>query len=495
MRRVWFTVLGSALFFAASLLPLAAAKGDLLILHFNDVYEIEPVDDGARGGAARVATLIEERQGADPLILFSGDAFSPSLMSSIFQGAQMVDVFNRLGLDYAVFGNHEFDFGPEVALERFGASEFTWLAANLVESGGDQPYGGASAHALVEWNGVQVGIIGLIGDWFDLTNMGEEAEYVDFVAAGRAAAQELRAQGAEFVVAITHMYLAQDEQLAQAVPEIDLILGGHDHEPITTVVNGTLIWKTGSDFRTLGELGVYLGNGFSPLVVPRFLHVDAAVPDEPAMAEVVAGYAAALDEELGTVIGETAVPLDATRATVRTAESNYGNLIADAMREHTGADVAIANGGGIRTDMVYEPGPLTRGDVQAVQPFGNVIMSVEVTGEQLLAALENAVSQVEVGAGRFPHVSGMAMVYDPSRPAGDRVLEVLVAGQPLDPAATYVLAVNNFVAEGGDGFEMLIDAPRVITEEVGVHDATVVADYIERHSPVAPAVEGRVTTP
>ena len=165
------------------------------------------------------------------------------------------------------------------------------------------------------------------------------------------------------------------------------------------------------------------------------------------------------------------------------------------MREHTGADVAIANGGGIRTDMVYEPGPLTRGDVQAVQPFGNVIMSVEVTGEQLLAALENAVSQVEVGAGRFPHVSGMAMVYDPSRPAGDRVLEVLVAGQPLDPAATYVLAVNNFVAEGGDGFEMLIDAPRVITEEVGVHDATVVADYIERHSPVAPAVEGRVTTP
>src|SRR5690606_28428885 len=199
---------------------LAAAQGaDLLILHFNDVYEIEPVDGGERGGAARVATLIEERQAAAPLILFSGDTFSPSLMSSIFQGAQMVDVFNRLGLDYAVFGNHEFDFGPEVALERVGESEFTWLAANLVDRGSGRPYLGAGAHVLVEWNGVQVGIIGLIGDWFNLTSVGEEGEYVDFVTVGRAAAQELEAQGAELIVAITHMFMEQDEQLAREVPE------------------------------------------------------------------------------------------------------------------------------------------------------------------------------------------------------------------------------------------------------------------------------------
>src|SRR5690606_38854355 len=128
------------------------------------------------------------------------------------------------------------------------------------------------------------------------------------------------------------------------VPEIDLILGDHDHEPMTAVVDGTLIWKTGSDFRTLGELDVYLGNSFSPLVVPRFLQVGADVPDEPALAAVVADYAAALDEELGAVIGETTVPLDATRATVRGTESNFGNLIADAMREYAGTDVAIANG-------------------------------------------------------------------------------------------------------------------------------------------------------
>lgn len=476
---------------------LAATAGlalaqDVTILHTNDVYEIEPVDDGARGGAARVATLFGERAGLDPLILFSGDLFSPSLMSTVFYGSQMVDVYNRLGTDAAVYGNHEFDFGPEVAAERVAESEFPWLATNLLDDTTGEPLAGAQRLALFERNGVTVGVMGLVGNWFDLTTVGPNAVYVDFVEAGRAAVAELEAQGAEVIVAITHMYLAEDELLAREVPEIDLVLGGHDHEPIVTVAGDTLVWKTGSDFRTVGELSVYALRTVEPLVIPRFLTVDAAVAEDPEMKAVVDGYVATLDEELGEPIGEAAVALDARRATVRFEESNFGNLIADAMREYAGADLAIANGGGIRSDAVYGPGTLARRDVMSVLPFGNVVVSLRLSGAEVLEALENSVSQYEDGAGRFPQLSGATIRVDPSRPAGERVVEATVGGAPLDRAATYVVATNDYAAGGGDGFEVFVDAPRIIDASGGRLLASVVMDYIDRNAPVAPQVEGRI---
>ena len=477
---------------AALLLGALAFAGEFSIIHFNDVYEIQPVKKGKYGGAARVATLIKELGGQENLILFSGDAFSPSIMSSVFKGKQMVDVFNRLGLDYATFGNHEFDFGPEVAAQRVKESKFTWISTNLVDKRTGEGYVGAVRWALVDWNGVKVGLLGLIDNWLDLTSPGPNAQYLDFVQVGREYARMLKAKGAEVVIALTHMDMANDEKLAASVPEIDLILGGHDHAPMWKVVNGTLIWKTGANWVWLGHLKVYTIPGLKPVVIPTEYVVDSKIPEDPEMAKVVAKYAAALDKAMNEVIGETKVPLDARRKVVRRQESNLGNLITDAMREYAKTECAIQNGGGIRTDRIYGPGPITKKDIFSILPFGNVVISIKIDGKTLKAALENGVSQWERTKGRFPQVSGIKYVFDPKRKPGNRVLEVYVNGKPLDPNKTYTCAINDYIGRGGDGYVMFKNAPRIFDERNGKLLAQVVVDYIKAHSPVAPKVEGRI---
>ena len=170
-----------------------------------------------------------------------------------------------------------------------------------------------------------------------------------------------------------------------------------------------------------------------------------------------------------------------------------GNLIADAMRAATGADVAIMNGGGIRADRTYDPGTkLTRRGILTELPFGNVTQVTELPGSQLLAALENAVSQVEKGAGRFAQVSGMTMVYDPSAAAGARVSEVLVGGATLEPDRLYTVAVNDFILGGGDGYGALGGGRLINDTGAGALVANDVMAYVEKMGTVAPVVEGRI---
>lgn len=468
-----------------------AQQAPLTILHFNDVYEIQPVDKGKRGGAARIATLVDQYKDQKPLILFSGDALSPSVMSSVFKGEQMVAAFNQLGLNAATYGNHEFDFGPALTQQRVKESKFPWISTNLVGPDG-KPVDGAVPWAVLDWNGVKVGLIGLADNWLDLTSAGPDAKYQDFVKAAQQAVPELKAKGAQVIIALTHMAMADDEQLATSVPGIDLILGGHDHEPMWKVVGGTLIWKTGSDWRNLGLLKVYPMKGTKALVIPQELVVNAKVADQPEMKALVSRYADQLDKGLAVTIGEAKVALDTRENVVRAKEAPIGNLIADAMRAYTKADVAITNGGGIRTERVYEAGPISKKDILGILPFGNTVISLKLTGDQLKAALENGVSQVEKGAGRFPQVSGLSFTYDPSRPAGQRVLEVKVGTEALDPAKTYVVATNDYMGNGGDGYSVFKGAPRVIAENGAPLMAQVVMDYIQAQGNVAPQVEGRI---
>ncbi|MCK5621763.1 MAG: 5'-nucleotidase C-terminal domain-containing protein, partial [Alphaproteobacteria bacterium] len=186
---------------------------------------------------------------------------------------------------------------------------------------------------------------------------------------------------------------------------------------------------------------------------------------------------------------------DTQRASVRTAETNFGNLIADAMRAGVGADIAIANGGGIRGDRTYEAGTvLTRKDVLTELPFGNVTVLLELSGADVLAALENGVSQVEEKAGRFPQVSGLSFTYDPSAAAGSRVVEVMIGGKKLDKAKTYKVATNDYMAGGGDGYAALKKGKVLIDASGATYMATMVMNYIAANAPVSPKVEGRIKT-
>ena len=207
-----------------------AAKPNFTILHSIDVTEIQPVKRGKLGGATRVATLVKQLDDGNMILTFGGDAFSPSIMSSIFKGKQVVDVFNHLGMDVAVVGNHEFDFGPEVAEKRIKESNFPWLASNLIDKRTGEPLAGTARYVIKNINGVKVGFIGLVDNWLDLTSAGPNAEYLDFIKVGRDLATMLKKdKGVDMVIALTHMDMVNDEKLASEVPEIDLILGGHDH--------------------------------------------------------------------------------------------------------------------------------------------------------------------------------------------------------------------------------------------------------------------------
>jgi 2',3'-cyclic-nucleotide 2'-phosphodiesterase (5'-nucleotidase family) len=215
-------------------------------------------------------------------------------------------------------------------------------------------------------------------------------------------------------------------------------------------------------------------------------------PSDQAVASIVADYSERLDAALTEVVGSTATPLDATRESSRSRETALGNLIADALREYTQADVAVHNGGGIRGEKVFEPGPLTRKDLTTILPLANYAAKSRLSGAALRGMLDLSVSSVEERHGRFLQVSGMSFTYDPAAPPGRRVREVLVGGAPLDDAAMYTVALNDFMQRGGDGYWMVDQADIVLPGQAGELLGNILADYVSTRGTVAPDVEGRI---
>jgi 2',3'-cyclic-nucleotide 2'-phosphodiesterase (5'-nucleotidase family) len=488
---------------ALGLIIVGAARAEpvtITLLHSNDVYEIAPKE--GRGGLAELMTLLrrERAAAAHSITTFGGDLISPSVLSGLTRGTQMIDLYNRLGTDVAVLGNHEFDYGPEVLAERIAASAFPWLGTNVLGPDGKPALGTLATH-MIERAGYRIGFFGLLAPETDvLSSPGAAITFAPLLASARAAVERLEADGADLIVALTHDDLADDRALARSVASIDVILGGHDHDPITFYEGGVLIAKAGYDAHYLAAIDLVVDRVMERdkevvEVIPSWRYLSTAgIPPDPEIQAVVERYNAELDAELNVPLATTAVALDSRRATVRNAESNFGNLIADAIREAVGAEAALVNGGGIRGDRLYDPGTvLTRKDILGELPFGNVVVLIELSGADLLAALENGVSQVEGAAGRFPQVSGMTYSYDATKPPGSRIVAVEVGGRPLALDRAYKLATNEYVYGGGDGYAALARGKPVIDPSAGTLMASMVMDHIARQGSIAPKVEGRIT--
>ena len=381
--------------------PRVAAS--VTILQLNDVYSTVPVDD--RGGLARVATLKQQitRSGRTPLMLLAGDFLSSSVASTVFKGEQMVAALNVSGLDVATLGNHEFDFGVEILLQRMSEATFSWVVSNVVDTQTGRPIGGASPYLVRQFGSLRVGIIGLclsaeegiardqldrvrIDDPFDAA-----AKYLPL----------LRSEKVDAIIALTHLTYAEDRALAEQFPDIDVIVGGHEHFPITAVVGRTLISKAGSDAKFVARIDLVKGAQTGPGRVDRFyelIPITSAIADEPAAAAVVAAYEGKLGPELDKVVASTRVPLDGVTLRLRASETNLGNLVADAVRAEAHADIAIVNAGGIRGDRVHGPGPLTLRTLLEMHPFGNVVCKLVVPGRVVLAALNHGVSRLPAAA-------------------------------------------------------------------------------------------------
>ncbi len=473
--------------------PRAAAP--LTILQVNDVYSTMPVD--GVGGLARIATIKRElaKAGRTPLLMIGGDFLSSSVASTVFKGEQMIAALNATGLDVATLGNHEFDFGVDLLLKRMAEARWQWVVSNIVDRNTAAPIGGAAPYIVRQFGTMKVGILGLcLSSEGILPPIRQRIDFIDPATAVARYLPMMKAEGANVIVLLTHLLYATDRALATQFPEIDVIVGGHEHYPIMSVSGRTLISKAGMDARFVARIDIDK-KGDAP--VDRYyelMPVTAAVTDDPETAAVINAWESRLTSEMSTVLGTTTAALEAREPLMRASESNLGNLIADAMRRQVNADVAIVNSGGIRGNRLYPAGPVTRRTLLEIHPFGNVVCKVEISGRELLDILNVSASRLPIASGQFLQVSGLTMRVRQAQPVGARVDNVVVNGSPLDVDRTYTLALPDFVMLGGDGYTMFADNRVLIDQSAG----TLIVDAVERtlalgSGTIAPATDGRIT--
>jgi len=468
------------------------------LLQVNDVYQFDPVDQDSGGGLARVLTLSKaiKKENPNTLFLLAGDTISPSVESITYQGAQMIDAWNAVGLDYATFGNHEFDFGPEVLKERIKESKFGWVAANVIDTKTGKTFNDVPPFIVREFNGVKIGIFGLVLPETKLTSRpGADVEFRNPCEVARQMVTEIHAQGAKVVVALTHLSMREDKEVARCA-DIDLIIGGHEHTLLESLVGHAPIFKMTSDARELGRIDLNITpSGELDSIDWQTIPVSGTTKADPDFTAVSRKYATLLTQ-LAKPVGRTSVALDARLTENRTRETNVGNLVADSFRKSMGADVAILNGGSIRADELLEAGPLTVRSVLSILPFKNKLIKLEVTGETLRAALEHGVSRSaeESRPPAFPQVSGLQFSFDATRPAGSRIVDVKVNGVILNNSRKYALATTTYLAlNAGDGYSMLQGSTILTSPERAPFDSDALRQTISSVRTIAPKVQGRIT--
>jgi 2',3'-cyclic-nucleotide 2'-phosphodiesterase (5'-nucleotidase family) len=491
---------------------LAQGPVSFTILHTNDVHGNLEVDSSGRGGVANVAGYIEQvgaEVGAENVLyLDAGDTMQGQPISNLFEGASTIDIFNTMGVKAIALGNHEFDWGQDVLAARVADSGFPWLAANIVVAGTDEHPAWVTPWTVVDVAGVKLGIIGLgYTETPSITRKGltDGLEFQDPVEAVLRYYDEVKAQS-DALILLTH--IGWDDrsehkggetiatELAAAGKPVDLIIGGHSHEEAEAPH-----WAGETPYviaykysRWVGRADVTVDPAAKKLSLVSWEgHPinDGEVTPNAEIAAKVDQYALELEPLTEKVVGVSTLSL------VRdyNAESNMGNIVTDAMRDYTKADIAFTNPGGLREDILLAEGEaehsITWGETYAVMPFGNTLYDMDLTGAQVMVLL-NQSATLHKG---ILQSSGITWSYyndcDCKEPTAWGALEVEVGGEPLQLDKVYRVTTNDFLAGGQDEWTTFADGTN--RENTYVDMQEVFNEYIGANSPIAPAVEGRVT--
>ena len=484
----------------------------ITILHFNDVYNIEQGADG-EGGVSRFVSAFRSYAHKNPLILFSGDLFNPSSISTTTKGWHMIPVLKMLKVHTACMGNHDFDFGVDHLEYLAGSSPCPWLLSNVFEADcPSRPLADGKRYRLLQWQGYNVGIMGLVErEWLETLAMidMDEVRYVDYVEEARELVSFFKSRDVDFIIALTHMRAHNDQRLANEVPEIDLLLGGHDHEYFGCCQIGrTVACKSGTDFREFTALEIYPGESLgleqvdeapnaslTPLTTAQRTHaarghriaIDAFggstlfwklvevtsqnFHTNRHVDKVIHKYVEELARQTTQILGYTSCELEARFAIVRTQETNTGNWLSDLMRQGTKADIAMLNSGTLRADRLFESGPFTVGDLVSLLPMPDPLVVLELSGLSVRQALENSVCMWPAREGRFLQLAGVKFEFDPEQPSGSRVLSVKVQSwksdtwDPLVNDKTYRVVTKDYLASGKDGFECFLEGTVALDSE------------------------------
>jgi len=482
---------------------VSAQADETRVTLFHDTHLHGQLEGPDKQSIADYAGLVKAQRsklapGSFSFVVGNGDDVASSLMSALFRGQHVVDSFNAAGLDVDTYGNHDFDLGPDRLIELVAASKFNWVSANIRDIRTGDVFGaevGARQYVIKDAGQIKIGFTGLApAETPTASSPGPNVAVLAPADALSEVVPRMRADGAQVVVLLSHLCAPDTERVVAEVPGIDVAVGDHCAGVLEQpkMVGSTIVSRRGDELRMLGQLDLVISGGRISGHTYSQHRIVADGPKDEATLAVLQGYKDRLSSELQLPAGETTEPLVAVRGVVRRGEATAGNLVADALRTWSGADVALQNGGGLRGERTFGPGVLSRGDVNELLPFPNYATLLRVSGWQLLAALENGVSQVETTGGRFPQVSGMRISYDPTAPAGSRIQEVIVGDAPLNLDASYTLATIDFLANGGDGYSMLRDAEVLIPPSGGPVQASLLLDYLVALGTVTPAIEGRI---
>lgn len=482
---------------AAQSRPAGAQSTNVSLVLICDIYEMKARK--GRGGFARLAAALKEERARTKhvFIAHAGDTISPSLMSGFDRGAHIIDLLNGLKLDFFVPGNHEFDFGKEIFKKRMAEARFPLFAANLRDADGSKLAGFEDAK-LYRFANVTIGVMGLTAENSVQKSDPGDLKFRSSLETAKEIAADLRSRGADIVVAVAHAGRRMDLKLLRS-GVLDILLSGDDHDLFVHYDGKTAMIEAKEEGEFLVAIDLKIdvkGKGKKRRVKwwPGFRIVDTAdfLPD-PQMTRKVARYQRTLSKELDIVIGTTATKLDSRNSAVRRGEAAIGNLITDAMRAATGADMALFHGGAIRGHNVYDPGyKITRRDILTELPFRNTNVVLDMSGADILKILENGLWYAGKTRGRFLQVSGLRIKADGSQVPGRRIISVMVGDRPLDPAARYKVSTNDFIAKGVEGFAAFRNAKILIGKLDGKLIANDVMVYIRKAGTVAPKIEGRI---
>ncbi|WP_117191859.1 5'-nucleotidase C-terminal domain-containing protein [Rhizobium terrae] len=513
----------------------AFADFELNILHINDFHSrLESInatdstcsaeDEGKGvcfGGAARLLTAINQTRDAlkaqnkNVILLNGGDNFQGSLFYTTYKGGAEAEALNAMKFDAMTVGNHEFDDSDDVLATFLDKIQFPVVTANVVPTAAAKIGNRIKPSLVLEVGGQKIGIVGAVtNDTAEIANPGPNITIADDVAKITEAVQAVKAQGVNKIIALTHVGYPRDLAMIAKIPDVDVVVGGHTHTLLSNTVKGAEgPYPTWSDnpggykvpvvqafqySKYLGDVKVVFDDsGVVKSAEGEPILVDKAFTPDPAFAARVAELKKPIEDMKKKVVGASEAVIDGDRRVCRAKECSMGNLVTDAMLDRTkgqGVTIAIQNGGGLRASI--DAGEVTQGEVVSVLPFQNTLATFQLTGADIVKALENGVSQIDDGAGRFPQVAGLKFSFDKSKPANAKVSDVQVKEGdkyvPIDPAKTYSVATNNFMRAGGDGYAIFKTGGKN-AYDYGPDLADVTAEFIAAHKPYKPYTDGRIT--
>nr|CCA23587.1 calcineurinlike phosphoesterase putative [Albugo laibachii Nc14] len=480
----------------------------LVILSINDVYEMYPNQFG-QGGISELATLLQKEREKVPsdaklLVTVNGDFLSGSMMAVACKGAHMIAIMNYLAVDFVVLGNHEFDFGVDTLLQRMSESRFRWFGSNVLLQRSQESEKTILPGVLdykvlpLQDTGLKVGIFGVCTEATpQLSYPGDDVMFEDGIATAKRCVRLLKEEHrVDFVIALTHMSIEEDRALARNVPEINFILGGHDHEPFTLYEGLTLIHKSGQNANWLARFDFIISespqrdgelSSRAPIsVIPQWsMLANHNQQPDPTCLAIVDRYSKMVpvgkEDDCGLATLE--LSLSTRTSALRSGECNMANLVADALRHELQADVGFINGGFIRGDREYAPKTqITLSMLQQEMPFPKPAVIIKIKTGAFRGALLQQFALYPKQSGSHPHVSGVSVTYDRRQVPNTISIKSESSGEELDDNVEIRVATSMFVAEGRDGCASWLEG--VIVAEKGLV-SSVVCDFLVKQRIVA----------